>query len=640
MMRTSQRSLYDFEYVAQRSQTSHTEVKALSCPAITAPHNVNPASLCEASTRENQMNPERKSTFNFRESLAKARLNSTTGLLLALLVVTPLIVFVVKVTGQSGAALLISEFRVRGPNGANDEFVELYNNSNSAHVVASSDGSSGYSIAASDGVARCVIPNGTVIPARGHFLCANVVGYSLASYPAGNGTTATPDVSFTNNINDNAGIALFSTSNPLNYSLATRFDAVGSTTEANTLYKEGVGYPALIPFSIDYSFYRSYCLVSAPGADPVCSPGDSGIPQDTNDNATDFVFVDTNGTSAGAGQRLGAPGPENLSSPVDAGSGISNSRVDPAQADNVAPNVARDFTSDPPNNSTFGTLSVRRTWTNNTGVPITRLRFRVGEIETFPAPSGTADLRPRTSGAVVVTRTDASTVAVQGTTLEQPPSQPNGGGFNSSLSASTVTLATPLAPGASVNVQFLLGIQQTGCYKLGVLAESLPTGGSDLFVVAGNTDGPNEGCPGVPTPTPTPTPSPSPSPTPCDGNDPDGDGLGNPCDPDDDNDGVLDGDDNCRVVPNPNQRDTDGDGLGDRCDPDNDGDGVPDGQDNCPLTVNPNQRDTDNDGIGDRCDNDDDNDGVPDDVDNCPFTPNAGQRDSDGDGIGDRCDSV
>ena len=64
--------------------------------------------------------------------------------------------FVVKVTGQSGSSpLLISEFRVRGPNGANDEFVEVYNNSNSAHVVASSDGSSGYSIAASDGVIRC-----------------------------------------------------------------------------------------------------------------------------------------------------------------------------------------------------------------------------------------------------------------------------------------------------------------------------------------------------------------------------------------------------------------------------------------------------------------------------------------------------
>ena len=173
------------------------------------------------------LKPENQFTFNLRGSFAKGRFNSTTFLLLALLVVTPLVVFVVKVTGQAGSApLLISEFRVRGPNGANDEFVEVYNNSSSAHVVASSDGSSGYSIAASDGVARCVIPNGTVIPARGHFLCANIIGYSLSAYPAGNGTTATPDASFTVNINDNAGIALFSTSNPANYNLGTRFDAV------------------------------------------------------------------------------------------------------------------------------------------------------------------------------------------------------------------------------------------------------------------------------------------------------------------------------------------------------------------------------------------------------------------------------
>ena len=227
--------------------------------------------------------------LNARQLLTRATrsFSSVTLLVLALLIVTPLIVFVVKVSGQSGgSALLISEFRVRGPNGANDEFVEIYNNSDSAHVVTSSDGSLGYAIAASDGVVRCVIPNGTVFPARGHFLCANTIGYSLASYPAGNGTTATPDASFTNNINDNAGVAVFSTSNPANFNLATRFDAVGSTSEANTLYKEGTGYPALIPFSIDYSFYRSYCPVSAAGADPVCSPGDSGIPQDTNDNAS------------------------------------------------------------------------------------------------------------------------------------------------------------------------------------------------------------------------------------------------------------------------------------------------------------------------------------------------------------------
>ena len=538
-------------------------------------------------------------------------------LLLVLLIATPLIVFVVKVSGQVDGQLLISEFRLRGLNGANDEFIEVYNNLDVGVIVLSPD-SSGYSIAASDGVIRCVIPNETLIPPRGHFLCANSAGYSLAAHPAGNGSTATPDATFTTNIPDNAGIALFDTSNPANFNLSRRLDAVGSTSEPNALYKEGAGYPALVPFSIDYSFYRSYCPVSAPGADPVCTPGATGIPQDTNDNALDFVFVDTNGTSAGAGQRLGAPGPENRTSPTHLQDfpGIIHTPFDPAQPDNVSPNAAREFTSDPANNSTFGTLSIRRTWTNNTGfgLDVSRLRFRVAEVETFPAPAGTADLRPRTSVAVVVTRTDGSSETVQGTTLEQPPQQPNGGGFNSSLSAATVSLATPLPPGGSITVQFLFGIQQTGCYKIGIFAESTQSfplgGGSDLFVVAGNTDGPNDICPAVPPPTPTPTPSaeptptptPNPTPTPCKGNDTDGDGLANPCDPDDDNDGVPDGQDNCRLVANPNQRDTDGDGLGDSCDPDDDGDGVPDGHDNCPLDSNPGQRDSDHDGIGDRCD--------------------------------------
>ena len=67
----------------------------------------------------------------------------------------------------------------------------------------------GYGVAASDGTTRCSVPNGTVIPNRGHYLCVNSVGYSLASYPAGNGTTATGDATYTTDIPDNAGIALF-----------------------------------------------------------------------------------------------------------------------------------------------------------------------------------------------------------------------------------------------------------------------------------------------------------------------------------------------------------------------------------------------------------------------------------------------
>src|SRR5687768_11327739 len=372
--------------------------------------------------------------------------------------------------------LIISEFRVRGPNGANDEFIELYNNSGADHTVAG--GGTGYAVAASNGVARCVIPNGTVIPNRGHYLCVNSVGYSLASYPAGNGTTATGDATYTTDIPDNAGIAIFNTSVAVNFTLANRMDAVGSTSEANTLYKEGTGYPALTPFSIDYSFYRDTCgksgSITTFGACPISTP------KDTNNNAADYVFVDTNGTSAGAGQRLGAPGPENLSSPIQRNASFGGNRLDPCVASSSPPNRVRDFTSDPANNSTFGTLDIRMTFTNNTGGNVTRMRYRVIDLTTFPAPSGIADLRPRTSTAVVVTVDRApcgsgtSNVTVQGTTLEQPPSQPNGGGFNSSMSAGTVTLATPLANGATIDVRFLLGIQQTGSFKFTVNLEVLP----------------------------------------------------------------------------------------------------------------------------------------------------------------------
>src|SRR4030095_14490906 len=162
--------------------------------------------------------------------------------------------------------------------------------------------------------------------------------------------------------------------------------------------------------------------------------------------------------------------------------------IDSTVAASNPPNRVRDFTSDPANNSTFGTLDIRRRVVNNTGAAVTRLRFRVIDITTFPAPSGIADLRTRTSSLVVVSGINDSatclasngnpptpcTINVQGTTNEQPPSQPNGGAFNSSYNVGTITLGTPLANGASVNVRFLLGIQQTGNFKFFVNVEALP----------------------------------------------------------------------------------------------------------------------------------------------------------------------
>ena len=71
---------------------------------------------------------------------------------------------------------------------------------------------------------------------------------------------------------------------------------------------------------------------------------------------------------------------------------------------------------------------------------------------------------------------------------------------------------------------------------------------------------------------------------------------------------------------------------------DTDGDGVSDLEDNCPIVPNPDQANSDGaaDG-GDACDDDDDNDGWDDFYDNCPTIANPDQVDHNGDGIGDLC---
>lgn len=69
-----------------------------------------------------------------------------------------------------------------------------------------------------------------------------------------------------------------------------------------------------------------------------------------------------------------------------------------------------------------------------------------------------------------------------------------------------------------------------------------------------------------------------------------------------------------------------------------DDDGIVDAQDNCPNVANPDQADINNNGTGDACE-DFDHDGVTNNKDNCPQNANANQLDTDGDGIGDVCDS-
>jgi hypothetical protein len=250
--------------------------------------------------------------------------------------------------------------------------------------------------------------------------------------------------------------------------LATRLDAVGSATEANTLYKEGTGYPAVSTAALEYSFFRNLR---------------TGTPQDTGNNfasgtaeslsatpQNDFVFVDTAATSTPAGQRLGAPGPENLSSPIQRNSTIKASLVSPCVSSAAAPNRVRTGIGN------SGTLEIRRKFTNNTGAPVTRLRFRIVDITGQQFTGSFADLRAVTSTS---SNTDSQpcgggTVPLTGLTLETPPTQGSGGGFNSTLSAGTVTLGVPIAPGASINVNFLMNIMQAGTFRFFINVEALP----------------------------------------------------------------------------------------------------------------------------------------------------------------------
>ena len=70
----------------------------------------------------------------------------------------------------------------------------------------------------------------------------------------------------------------------------------------------------------------------------------------------------------------------------------------------LAPNRVRDFTPALPN-ATNGTMSIRRRFTNNTGAPVTRLRFRIIDLSSLAVPGpGFADLRALSSASVSVER--------------------------------------------------------------------------------------------------------------------------------------------------------------------------------------------------------------------------------------------
>ncbi|HEV2799959.1 MAG TPA: LamG-like jellyroll fold domain-containing protein [Pyrinomonadaceae bacterium] len=357
--------------------------------------------------------------------------------------------------------VLISEFRLAGQQNLSEEFIEIYNNSDSEVVVNSTDGGAGWGVyeQGTGGSSRMlyVIPNGTRIPARGHYLAAST-GARHATPDLSHAGQA--DATYTRDYCFGCAIIL-SSSGKGNISPDHRLDRVGFN-DTSLFYREGPGIPVSMPRTggaYDFSYIRKMT---------------GGVPQDTNDNAADFVIVSNEPATTGG--VFGAPGPQNLRSPLLRNKTIPAKPLDAGVSASAPPNrtlEATDTNGDGVNDA--GVLKIRRTFRNLTKEPVTRLRFRVIDITTAPRADNTkADLRVINSRNEIVNvsaEAGGGTKVVSGVTLEDPEGQGARveGGLNSSL---VFTLAEPLPPGQSVDVNFWLRVVADGEFSFLVNVEA------------------------------------------------------------------------------------------------------------------------------------------------------------------------
>jgi len=164
--------------------------------------------------------------------------------------------FVAAVAQAASPNVVISEFRTRGPNGSGDEFVELWNKSMVATDI------SGWLLRATGAngatTVRATVPAGTSLGSGCYYLFGNVsaLGYS--------GATGA-DQAFTVGIADDGRIEIT--------------EADQSIVDQVAMQPGGGEGTSLAPLvnNADQSYER------APG-------GRRGNAQDTDDNATDFIF--------------------------------------------------------------------------------------------------------------------------------------------------------------------------------------------------------------------------------------------------------------------------------------------------------------------------------------------------------------
>ncbi|HEV8367851.1 MAG TPA: lamin tail domain-containing protein [Pyrinomonadaceae bacterium] len=197
--------------------------------------------------------------------------------------------------------LVISEFRTRGPNGASDEFVEIYNNSdqpvNASGMKIRGSSSSGTI------TTRLTINADTLIPGRGHFLATNSSAYS---------GPVSGDQSFTSGVANDGGLALSLPDD-------TIIDQVG--LGPGSAFREGMHLSPL-PSDANQSYERK------PG-------GPLGSTKDTQDNFNDFGLLnpsDPQNTHSGS-----TPGPTPVPTPTVSPSPTPSTTPTPVSSPSPSP---------------------------------------------------------------------------------------------------------------------------------------------------------------------------------------------------------------------------------------------------------------------------------------------------------------
>jgi hypothetical protein len=291
------------------------------------------------------------------------------------------------------------------------------------------------------------------------------VGYSLLNF--GGAGAANHDASWTPDIGDDTGLALFATSATGAYGTSTPLDAVGFTS-SSPQYREGAGLAGIGagPFTKNHAFVRKHIY-------------GGGSLENTADNAADFALVAVDPATYGGPSTavLGGASPENLAAETErTNAEFTVDLLDPASDQYAGDNYH--FTAAVGGaNSKF--IELRRRVTNlSLAQSYSAVRLKTTSLSTLnndPGPGSTqADFRPTSStlcnGSTVpgpLGFGPCTTGVANALTLEQPPAyftlgvtDATGvmGGLNSTLRVGAV----PLLANTSVGVNFKLFYTTSG----------------------------------------------------------------------------------------------------------------------------------------------------------------------------------